>query len=606
MIPSPLTIAALQRGYAQGRFTVRHVVEALRARQDEHDPAWIRRCDDPHLEQQLARLEGQAAAGLPLYGIPFAVKDNIDVAGLPTTAACPAFAYTAPRHATTVQRLLDAGAVLLGKTNLDQFATGLVGTRSPYGAVPNSFDPRYVSGGSSSGSASVVARGLVAFALGTDTAGSGRVPAGFNNIVGLKPTPGRVPMAGVVPACRTLDVVSVFALTAADAAQVLAVLEGVPDGEAVFQQPVLQRGWFGEPLRVAVPRLPQGDAALGYDRAFDAALAQLERLGARVQPIDMGPLFDVARMLYDGPWVAERYAAAQPLLEAQPQALDPVVRGVIEQARGHDAVAAFRAQYRLRELAAQIAPMWQQAHVLMVPTAPTLPTLAAVAAEPVLRNSELGLYTNFVNLLGWAALAMPSGFTAAGLPFGVTFIAPGGSDAALAALGARWQAAVPLPLGARQGEAAAEDLATPAVQPQAAPSLPLAVVGAHLQGLPLHHQLQERGCRLRARTRTAAAYRLYALPGTVPPKPGLARVRDGGVMIDVEVYDMPQHALGSFLALIPAPLGLGSIELADGSWVKGFICEPAALQDAPDISQHGGWRGYMRSLAGPAQAPAAP
>jgi allophanate hydrolase len=618
MIPAPHTLAAQLRGYAQARFTVRDVVGALRARQAADDPAWILRCDDAFVEAQLARLDARRPADLPLYGIPFAVKDNIDVAGLPTTAACPAFAYVAPRHATAVQRLLDAGAVLLGKTNLDQFATGLVGTRSPYGAVPNTFDPRYVSGGSSSGSASVVARGLAAFALGTDTAGSGRVPAGFNNIVGLKPTPGRVPMGGVVPACRTLDVVSVFALTAADAARVMAVMEGVADGEPVFQQPKLQRGWFPEPLRVAVPRRPDADAALGYDRAFEAALEHLGRLGAKVHTMDMEPLLEVARLLYDGPWVAERYAAAQPLLEQQPQALDPVVRGVIGQARGHDAVAAFRAQYRLRELAAQVAPLWQQADVLVVPTAPTMPTLAAVAAEPVLRNSELGRYTNFVNLLGWSALAVPAGFAAAGLPFGITFIAPGGSDAALAALGARWQAAVPLPLGARQGrsrggeeaatdaetEAAPDDLFA-AVLPRAAPSLPLAVVGAHLQGQPLHGQLVERGCRLLARTRTAPAYRLYALPGTTPPKPGLARVRgEAGARIEVEVYEMPQEALGSFLALIPAPLGLGSVELADGSWVKGFICEPFALQGAQDITTHGGWRAYLQSLAGPAKVDA--
>lgn len=594
MTNTPLTIAGLLAGYTRGALQVRDVVAQLRARQTPGDPAWILRCDDAFVAAQLARLDGHSPADLPLYGIPFAVKDNIDAAGLPTTAACPAFAYTAQRHATVVQRLMDAGAVLLGKTNLDQFATGLVGTRSPYGAVPNSFDPERVSGGSSSGSASVVARGLVPFALGTDTAGSGRVPAGFNNLVGLKPTPGSVPMAGVVPACRTLDVVSVFALTVSDAARVMAVMEGPDPAEPVFQAHAPRRAWFSDPLRVAVPHALGADAAPEQAQLFQAALACLQDLGARVQGVDMAALFEVARLLYEGPWVAERYAVAQALVESQPQALDPVVRGVLEQARRHDAVAAFRAQYRLRELAAQIAPLWSQADVLVVPTAPGLPTLAAVAQAPVLRNSELGRYTNFVNLLGWSALSVPAGFTATGLPFGVTFIAPGGSDAALAALGARWQAARPLPLGAHLGTAQPSDLPL-ALAPRAAPSLPLAVVGAHLQGMPLHGQLVERGCRLVERTRTAPSYRLYALPGTTPPKPGLVRVQEAGTAIELEVYDMPQEALGSFLALIPAPLGLGSVELADGRWVKGFICEPLALASAQDISVHGGWRAYLRT-----------
>jgi len=597
MTDIPLTIARLLAGYTRGEFQVRGIVARLRAQQVPDDPAWILRGDDAFVAQQLARLDGHSPADLPLYGIPFAVKDNIDVAGLPTTAACPAFAYTAPRHATVVQRLMDAGAVLLGKTNLDQFATGLVGTRSPYGAVPNTFDPSRVSGGSSSGSASVVARGGVPFALGTDTAGSGRVPAGFNNLVGLKPTPGSVPMAGVVPACRTLDVVSVFALTVSDAARVMAVMEGADPAEPVFQAHAPRRAWFSDPLRVAVPHTLGADTAPEQAQLFQAALAGLQALGAQVHGVDMAALFEVARLLYEGPWVAERYAVAQALMESQPQALDPVVRGVLEQAGRHDAVAAFRAHYRLRELAAQIAPLWSQADVLVVPTAPGPPTLAAVAEAPVLRNSELGRYTNFVNLLGWAALSVPAGFTAAGLPslpFGVTFIAPGGSDAALAALGARWQAARPLPLGAHLGAAQPGDLPL-TVAPRAAPSLPLAVVGAHLQGMPLHGQLVERGCRLIERTRTAPSYRLYALPGTTPPKPGLARVHEGGSAIELEVYDMPQDALGSFLALIPAPLGLGSVELQDGRWVKGFICEPAALAGAQDISVHGGWRAYLQA-----------
>ncbi|HEV8313178.1 MAG TPA: allophanate hydrolase [Burkholderiaceae bacterium] len=589
----PLTIHALLRAYRDGSLAPPDHIAALRAQWRGDDPAWITLCGDAFIAAQLKALSGAAPASLPLYGVPFAVKDNIDVAGLPTTAACPAFAYTPSQHATAVQRLIEAGAVLVGKTNLDQFATGLVGTRSPYGEVPNAFDADHVSGGSSSGSASVVARGLVPFALGTDTAGSGRVPAGFNNIVGLKPTPGRVGMNGVVPACRTLDVVSVFALTVEDAARVMSVIDG-KDGGASFQRHPLRPARFGQPLRIGVPSATQWPGDEGYAPAWQHALRGAQSLAGPLTRIDLSVLYEVARLLYDGPWVAERYAVMQGLLQARPDAVDAVVRRVVESAREHDATAAFRAQYRLHELAREAAAIWREVDVLMLPTAPTCPTRAAVAAEPIVRNSELGRYTNFVNLLGLAALAVPAAFTERGLPFGVTFVAPGGSDAALAELGARWQAQQRLPLGARLGDASADEL-TLTSRIAAEPTLAVAVVGAHLEGLPLHGQLVERRCTLRARTRTAPRYRLHALPGTQPPKPGLARVDEGGAAIEVEVYDMPQSELGSFLALIPPPLGLGSIELADGEWVKGFICEPWALQGSPDISAHGGWRAYLSS-----------
>jgi allophanate hydrolase len=496
---------------------------------------------------------------------------------------------------------MEAGAVPVGKTNLDQFATGLVGTRSPYGEVPNAFDPAHVGGGSSSGSASVVARGLVPFALGTDTAGSGRVPAGFNNLVGLKPTPGSVPMDGVLPACRTLDVVSVFALTVADAAEVASLIGGPLPEEPRFQAWPPQPPWLGATgsrLRVGVPQQGGCDAALGYEEAWNHALARIEALGAQAVPLDMTPLFEVAQLLYDGPWVAERHAVVQHLLDASPQALDSTVADVIRRARGFDATGAFRARYRLEEARARIASLWKGVDVLMVPTAPTCPTRAAVAAEPVLRNSELGRYTNFVNLLGQCALAVPAGFTPRGLPFGITFIGPGGCDAALVDIALRWEHEHALPLGAGLRDPGPEDRAL-RTAPMAAPTLPLAVVGAHLSGMPLHGQIVERGCRLLAATRTAPHYRLHALPGTVPPKPGLARVAEGGAAIEVEVYEMPLAQVGSFLALIPPPLGLGSIELAEplgawGRWVKGFVCEPHALAGAPDVSAFGGWRTYLR------------
>jgi allophanate hydrolase len=559
------------------------------------DPAWICLATEAQLESQLAALGLRDAANCPLYGVPFAVKDNIDVAGWTTTAACPGFAYVATSTARVVTRLMEAGAVLLGKTNLDQFATGLVGTRSPYGLVPNVFSPEHVSGGSSSGSASVVARGLVSFALGTDTAGSGRIPAGFNNLIGLKPTPGLVSNDGVVPACRTLDCVSVLTLTAADAAAVYSVIAGqgaLDAAEPVFNRPARTR--YALPLRprVGLPRDPFF-AGAAYREPFAAACRHLDTLQCKPGTFDFAPFAEVAALLYKGPWVAERYAVAGALIERRPPGLDPVVAEVISAGRHYSAVDAFTALYRVRELEARTRPVWDAFDVLMVPTAPGLPRQADVAAEPFLRNSELGTYTNFVNLLGLSAVAVPSGFTTEQLPFGVTFIAPGGADWALVELAARWQRSRALPLGANLRAARSADTRITTAPPGAAT---LAVVGAHLSGMPLHHQLEARGARLHAATQTAARYRLYALNGSDPPKPGLARADDGAA-IGVEVYDLSPETLGSLLAEIPPPLGLGTIELSDGTWVKGFICEPHALKDARDITTFGNWRAYVAATA---------
>ena len=608
--PALLTLADWRSAYRDGAAPL-DLLEALRARLVLESPAdvWITRVDAEALAAAVAALERRAAAhpdraavlrALPLFGVPFAVKDNIDVAGLPTTAACPAFARGAEVDAHAVARLVAAGAVCLGKTNLDQFATGLVGARSPYGRPSSAFAAERLSGGSSSGSAVAVARGDVVFALGTDTAGSGRVPAGFNNIVGLKPTPGRVGNGGVVPACRSIDCISIFALTVGDAAEVLAAIEG-PDPTDAYSAFHPGPARFAPALRVGVPAAPRfGTAAgdtLGYAAAFERAVAQARALGHTIVPIDLAPLLEVAQLLYGGPWVAERHTVVQTLLAREPAAVDATVRRVIEVATEFSATDAFRAQYRLREAQRDRAALWQDVDVLLVPTAPTHPTHADIDADPLGANARLGTYTNFVNLLGWSALALPAGFTDAGLPFGVTFIAPANADAALARFGQAWEARLALPLGATHRPFDPGAAAEPGTWPASLPTLPIAVVGAHLSGLPLNAQLTERGAVLREATRTAPHYRLYALPGTTPPKPGLLRATEGGASIEVEVWDMPLEAVGSFLALIPPPLGLGSLELADGRRVHGFLCEAHALVGADDISAHGGWRAFLRAAA---------
>lgn len=598
----PRTLAELQQALRSGTMTVRQLMLRFLKEQTQHAlSAWISRPGDDALLAQAdacdAALLSQGAAIFdtqPLLGMPFGVKDNIDVAGLLTTAACKGFATEpAPAHAVAVRKLVAAGAIPVGKTNLDQFATGLVGTRSPYGAVPNSFDAARVSGGSSSGSAYVVATGQVPFALGTDTAGSGRVPAGFNNIVGLKPTPGRVSTTGLLPACRSLDCLSVLALTADDAALVLAVMEG-PDPADAYSHFAPGPARLKPKLRVGIPAVPvfKGDA--GYRETFAQACAQVQSLGHEVVPLDFAPLHATAELLYGGPWVAERHAAVERVLDKQPEAFDPAVKSIVESARHFSATDAFRGLYKLRAAQAETAKVWQQADVLMVPTAPAHPTMAEVAADPIGANAQLGSYTNFVNLLGWCAIALPFNFTVRGLPFGVTFIAPGGFDAALAHFGAEWQSQLTLPLGALRREVPLAPTLTRA--PASAPTLAIAVVGAHLSGLPLNGQLTERGATLRRATTTAPQYRLYALPGTVPPKPGLQRVGSGGAAIAVEVWDVPLDQIGSFLALIPAPLGLGSLTLADGTSVHGFVCEALALDGARDITEFGGWRAYLASL----------
>jgi allophanate hydrolase len=528
---------------------------------------------------------------LPLYGLPFAIKDNIDLAGAPTTAACPAFAHTPEKSAAVVERLVAAGAIPIGKTNLDQFATGLVGVRSPYGVPANSFDARYVPGGSSSGSAVAVAAGLVSFSLGTDTAGSGRVPAGFNNIVGLKPTKGLLSTTGLVPACRSLDVISIFALTVPDALDATRVAAGFDAADPYSRRCTgdLDRRAAPKSFRFGVPKAPLleffGDAQAA--KVYDDALRRLEKLGGTRVEFDYAPFKATADLLYDGPWVAERYAAIESLMRDDPGALFPTTRAVIANAGKYDAVATFKALYRLEALRREAQGVWNDIDVMALPTSGTIFTLEQLKAEPVLNNTRLGYYTNFVNLLDLAALAVPAGMRADGLPSGITFVGPAWADAALAALGEAFHRDTGLTMGATKAP-------QPAYQAAAAKSdrIEIAVVGAHLSGMPLNGQLTERGGKLVRAGRTAKRYRLYALAGQIPPKPGLKRV-DAGEAIEIEIWSLPIGAFGSFVALVPPPLAIGTLELDDGAWVKGFVCEPAGLDGAAEITHLGGWRAYV-------------
>jgi allophanate hydrolase len=596
-----LTIADLLTAYRERRTTPLAVLEQLFARIDaapDHG-VWITLLPRERVLAQARTLANRDPATLPLYGIPFALKDNIDLADVPTTAACPAFAYTPTQSAYVVNRLIDAGAIAIGKTNLDQFATGLVGTRSPYGVCRNSFDPAYISGGSSSGSAVAVALGLVSFALGTDTAGSGRIPAAFNNLIGLKPTCGRLSPRGVVPACRTLDTVSVLAFTAEDAALVCHVAQGFDAAEPYSRrtgQPQRLAAFAHGPFRFGVPRAEQlqffGNDE--YARLFDTAAARLAQLGGERVVIDFAPFLETAQLLYQGPWVAERYVVAEALLRRDPGALQPVTRQIIEGGAIPNAADAFRAQYRLQQLRRAAEQVWQRIDVLLTPTAGTIYRIAEVEADPVRLNSQLGIYTNFMNLLDLAAVAVPAGFTAAGLPFGVTIAGPAWSDFDLLRLATRLQrcgaprlGALPLPLGA----------AAPFDWAALSDGISLAVCGAHMQGLPLNHQLLERGAVLLERTVTAPCYRLYALPGGPPARPGLVQVERLGAAIAIEVWSVPAAALGSFVAGIPAPLAIGKLTLSDGRQVSGFVCEARALSQARDITEFGGWRAYLATAA---------
>ena len=582
-----------KRAYNEGADPA-ELLEQQRQACKSDDTAWISIATPELLQAQVQALVAlETAVGrdqLPLYGIPFAVKDNIDVEGFTTTAACAEFAYRATGDAFAVKRLKQAGAIVMGKTNLDQFATGLVGTRSPYGIVPNTFDASLISGGSSSGSASVVARGLVPFALSTDTAGSGRVPAAFNQIVGLKPTPGAVSGTGLVPACRTLDCIGVLALNVADSALTMSLMEG-PDAEDGYSQvrPAVTKHKPLSELRIAIPDTRK--LSTDYELAFTQFIDRLKPQAKDVSTLSFETLFEVANLLYYGPWVAERVVGARSIYERKPDALLPVIRQVLDVYQRFNAADTFAAQYRLQDLKRTAEKIWERCDVLCVPSSPRHPSIAEVQADPIAVNSDMGTYTNFVNLLGWSAIAIPAAKLPNGLPFGITLIAPAWREPDLVRWAQHLESMHHLTAGAT-GQSTQTLGALPAWHvPTNGDTLELAVVGAHLRGMPLNHELLECGASFSHATTTSSSYRLYALQGTVPAKPGLAQAANGAP-IAVEVWNMPITHFGRFVAGIPAPLGIGSVTLADGRTVKGFICEGAALQNAVDITHFGGWRAY--------------
>ena len=592
-----LRLDTLRAAYSSAKLSPRALIAAV------HDQAtnlqaefnlFIHLLTKDELEPYLAALDSKSPAELPLYGIPFAIKDNIDLAGIPTTAACPAFAYTPETSATIVEQLIALGAIPLGKTNLDQFATGLNGTRSPYGECRNSVHPAYPSGGSSAGSSLAVALGLASFALGTDTAGSGRVPAALNNLIGLKASKGLISTAGVVPACRTLDCVTFFTATAAEASQLLALTAELdPRDEYSRANPLWNdSSAFGQvkSFRFGVPKQPEFLGCSESPALFAATIEHLKAIGGEPVEIDFAPFLEAARLLYEGPWVAERYSVAGALIEQQPDAVLPVIKAVLEKAPGTTAVQLFQAEYRLQQLKAVCDRIMAKVDCVLTPAYPRPVTLDELHAEPVKRNSDLGYYTNFMNMLDYAAVAVPAGVMQNGLPWGVTLFGRVFTDQYLLSLADMLQRQHGIALIGGQS------ITSPAPQNAARSDRARVVVcGAHLDGLPLNGQLRQRGGRLLEATRSAAHYKLYALAGGPPFRPGMVRVADEGVAIEVEIWEIPSSELGSFLTGIPAPLGLGKVQLADGSWETGFICEPYGLQGAVDISEYGGWRVYMKS-----------
>ena len=577
-----MNISELQLRYADGFTPSQLIAELYQKIIDWNDPAMFIHLPDQNVLLEIARAIEDLPRDLPLWGIPFVVKDNIDVAGWPTTAACPAFVYVPEHDAEVVRLLRAAGAIPIGKANLDQFATGLVGTRTPYGIARNAIDPEYLPGGSSSGSASAVAAGLCAFSLGTDTAGSGRVPAAFQELIGWKPTRGLLSSRGLVPACRSLDCISVFTTNAADASLVANVISHYDEADA-FSREVKATGAIGNNFRFGVPRALDFAGDPDTPGLFATAVEKMIAIGGTPVEIDLTPFTEAAKLLYEGPWVAERWAAVGPFVEQHREAIFPVTLQILEGSKHWDAASTFLAQYRLRELAREAETVWKNIDVLLLPTTPRLYTVAENLADPFVTNAVLGRYTNFMNLLDLSAVAMPVGRARSGrAPWGVTLAAPAGWDAVL--LG--WA-------GKFCGEIQPVESNRPQIQ-----KIPLLVCGAHLEGLALHWQLVDRGAVLRERTRTAPIYRMFAMPpsGGIPPRPALIRDEGHGGAIEVEVWELEPAAFGDFVAKIPGPLGIGKVLLESGEEVPGFIAEPRASDGAQEITRCGGWKAWLAEI----------
>lgn len=587
-----LSLTSLADHYSRGEFTPLELAKLIldAVEQDENrNPIWIRVLSLEEIKKYTDQLSEMKRDQLPLYGVPFAIKDNIDLVDIPTTAACPDFSYTPTRSAFVVEQLIRAGAIPIGKTNMDQFATGLVGTRSPepWGACHNALNKNYIAGGSSSGSALAVAKGLVSFSLGTDTAGSGRIPASLNGIVGLKPSRGLLSTSGVVPACRSLDCVSIFARGVDDANAVfdIAARFDPDDPYARENSYANSKRYFGppvKPVRLGVPDSRQLDF-FGNSEAenlFCQAIQKLAEQNVELVGVDFSPFAEAAKLLYEGPWVTERYLSVRELIDTKPESLLPVINRIISPGKHISAAQAFSAQYRLMELKRQAETELKKVDAVVTPTNGTIYTLKEIEAEPIQLNSNLGYYTNFMNLLDCAAVAVPAGFYASGVGFGVTLFHQAFSDKRLMSIATLLYSKVentlmPKPPYTR---------------------VPIVVCGAHMEGLPLNWQLVERGAVLVKKTRTSEGYRLYALAGGPPYRPGLKRDENAGKKIAVEVWSVPVENVGSFVAEIPAPLGIGKVELEDGTWESGFICEPCGLETAMDITETGGWRNYLKTM----------
>lgn len=597
MMIKDLSIRVLLNAYRNQEVTPSEVVDSIHQRaslfQDRN--IWIHLLSMAEIQPYLDRLATSSIDDLPLYGIPFAIKDNIDLAGIPTTAACPAYSYVPSESAFVIQKLIEAGALPIGKTNMDQFATGLVGTRSPFGAVKNGLNPEYISGGSSSGSAVATSLGLVSFALGTDTAGSGRIPAMFNNLIGFKPSCGIISSRGVVPACRTIDCVSLFGLNPDDIEQVWPVISQY-DARDEFSRRAAGKSRstagafrFGT-IPVAQRQNPENAKVNRLLQQFEDHLVSL---GGIPVPIEFTPFRQAAELLYEGPWVAERYTTVEKLLAKSPESLLPVTRTIISTASRFSAADAFKASYRLRKLKRQTDEILSTVDFILTPTASTIHTIQDVENDPIRLNSNLGFYTNFMNLLDYSAISLPAGLLDNGMPFGITLFADKFQDGYLIRMSQRVLSGINLKMGAT-GFCWSPVQSTTSIPDSE--RIDLMVCGAHLSGMPLNRQLTDLGAVLVKATTTASCYRLYALAGGPPLRPGLVRSSVQGSAIDVEVWSIPLTNLGFFLKNIPSPLGLGKVELIDGSLVTGFICEPHGIQDALDITAYGGWINYLNSL----------